>query len=83
MSDTNKKPIVTRRKRRMLGTDTPPRKEFSMRLEVATFERMNTMLQTYQGSRNEYIERLIEFDLSYRERIAPLNTKLSPPRLKQ
>jgi hypothetical protein len=68
-------PKATRRKRRVPGTDTPPRKEFSMRLEVATFDRMNRMLLTYQGSRNEYIERLIEFDLSYRERILPLNTK--------
>lgn len=79
MSETDKKPKLTRRKRRVLGTDTPPRKEFSMRLEAATFERMNVMLLTYQGSRNEYIERLIEFDLAYRERIAPLNTKLHPP----
>jgi hypothetical protein len=70
---------LTRRKRRVLGTDTPPRKEFSMRLEAVTFERMNTMLQSYQGSRNEYIERLIEFDLAYRERIGPLSTKLDVP----
>lgn len=47
-----------------------------MRLEQATFDRMNRMLLTYQGSRNEYVERLIEFDLSYRERILPLNTKV-------
>ena len=46
-----------------------------MRLEVATFERMNRLLLSYQGSRNEYIERLIEFDLSYRERIQGLNQK--------
>lgn len=46
-----------------------------MRLEVATFERMNLMLSSYQGSRNEYIERLIEFDLSYRDRIQGLNQK--------
>jgi hypothetical protein len=69
-------PKATRRKRRVIGTDTPPRKEFSMRLEQSTFERMNRMLLTYQGSRNEYVERLIEFDLSYRERILPLNTKV-------
>ena len=35
---------------------------------------MNKMLKAYKGSRNEYIERLIEFDLQYRERIQPLNT---------
>lgn len=37
---------------------------------------MNKMLKSYKGSRNEYIERLIEFDLQYRERIQPLNTPL-------
>lgn len=45
-----------------------------MRLEESTFERMNKMLRSYNGSRNEYIERLIEFDLQYRERLKPLNT---------
>ena len=71
----------TRRKRRVPGTDKPPRKSFSLRLEQSTLERMNKMLKSYQGSRNEYIERLIEFDLEYRERIAPLNTpvKLGKP----
>lgn len=64
----------TRRKRRVPGTDKPPRKSFSLRLEQSTLERMNAMLKSYKGSRNEYIERLIEFDLEYRERIAPLNT---------
>lgn len=64
----------TRRKRRVPGTDKPPRKSFSLRLEQSTLERMNTMLKSYKGSRNEYIERLIEFDLEYRERIALLNT---------
>jgi hypothetical protein len=76
------KPKTTRRKRRVEGTETPPRKEFSMRLEASTFERLNTILLTFEGSRNEYIERLIEFDLAYRERILPLNTKLSLPKIK-
>jgi hypothetical protein len=77
MSENEKNPTkATRRKRRVLGSETPPRKEFSMRLEVSTFDRMNKMLLSYQGSRNEYIERLIEFDLSYRERLIPLNTKV-------
>jgi hypothetical protein len=68
----------TRRKRRVPGTDKPPRKSFSLRVEEGTFERMNTMLKSYQGSRNEYIERLIEFDLQYRERLKPLNTPIAP-----
>jgi hypothetical protein len=66
----------TRRKRRVPGTDKPPRKAFSLRLEESTFERMNKMLRSYNGSRNEYIERLIAFDLEYRERIQPLNTPI-------
>jgi predicted HicB family RNase H-like nuclease len=68
----------TRRKRRGPGTDKPPRKSFSLRLEQSTFDRMNKMLKAYKGSRNEYIERLIEFDLEYRERIQPLNTTVEP-----
>jgi len=68
----------TRRKRRVPGTEKPPRKSFSLRLEESTFKRMNNMLKSYQGSRNEYIERLIEFDLQYRERIKPLNTPVEP-----
>lgn len=66
----------TRRKRRVPGTDRPPRKSFSLRLEASTLERMDKMLASYKGSRNEYIERLIEFDLDYRERIQPLNTPI-------
>ena len=64
----------TRRKRRLPGTDKPPRIAFSLRLEESTFERMNKMLNAYEGSRNEYIEQLIAFDLQYRERLRPLNT---------
>lgn len=70
---------ATRRKRRVPGTDKPPRKAFSLRLEESTFERMNKMLKSYNGSRNEYIERLIEFDLQYRERLKPLNTPVPDP----
>ncbi len=66
----------TRRKRRLVGSDRPPRKAFSLRLEADTLGRMNKMLKLYKGSRNEYIERLIEFDLQYRERIKPLNTPI-------
>ena len=68
----------TRRKRRVPGTDKPPRKSFSLRLEQSTFDRMNDMLKAYKGSRNEYIEHLIEFDLQYRERLQPLNTPVKP-----
>jgi hypothetical protein len=64
----------TRRKRRVPGTDKPPRKSFSLRLEEKTFDRMNNMLKVYTGSRNEYIAQLIEHDLQYRERIRPLKS---------
>jgi hypothetical protein len=81
MAADQKKEKATRRKRRVPGTATPPRKAFSMRLEESTLDRMNEMLKAYKGSRNEYIERLIEFDLQYRERLKPLNTVLAalPP----
>ena len=68
----------TRRKRRVPGSAKPPRKSFSLRLEESIFDRMNKMLKAYRGSRNEYIERLIEFDLQYRERIEPLHTSSEP-----
>jgi hypothetical protein len=66
----------TRRKRRGPGTDKPPRKSFLLRLEQGTFDRLNEMLSSYQGPRNQYIERLIEFDLDYRDRLSSLNKKL-------
>ena len=45
-----------------------------MRLEQRTFERLNSMLQSFEMSRNDYIARLIEHDLALRERMKPLNT---------
>ena len=63
-----------RRKSRLPGTETPPRVSFSMRLEQSTFERLNSMLQSFEMSRNDYIARLIEHDLALRERMKPLNT---------
>lgn len=79
MAEDSKQEKKTRRKRRVVGTEKPPRKAFSLRLEEATFDRMNLMLRAYSGSRNDYIERLIEFDLQYRERLRPLNTPVPPP----
>ena len=79
MAEDLPKEKATRRKRRVPGTDKPPRKAFSLRLEESTSERMNKMLKSYNGSRNEYIERLIEFDLQYRERLKPLNTPVPAP----
>ncbi|MGP3508407.1 hypothetical protein L0936_19400 [Paracidovorax citrulli] len=76
MTGDPKKEKKTRRKRRGPGTDKPPRKAFSLRIEQRTFDRMKELLQSFNGSRNEYIERLIEFDLDYRDRIAALNTRL-------
>ena len=65
-----------RKKVRLPGSDTPPRVSFSMRLEASTFNRLNAMLASFQGSRNDYIVRLIEHDLSLRERMKPLNTPI-------
>jgi hypothetical protein len=79
MDEGGKKEKVTRRKRRVEGSATPPRKEFLLRLEASTVERMNQMLDGQPFSRNQYIERLIEFDLSYRERLMSLNHKPSDP----
>ena len=67
------KPKQVRRKRRIPGSSTPPRKEFSLRIEAALFERLTKLLATFGGSRNEYIERLIDYDLAYRDRIETLN----------
>jgi len=71
----NKKNKQTRKKRRVEGSATPPRQEFTLRLEQSTFERLNQLVATLPCSRNEYIERLIEFDLAYRQRIEVLDAK--------
>jgi hypothetical protein len=75
MADEEDNTKHTRKKRRVEGSDTPPRQEFTLRLEVATFERLNDLVNTLSCSRNEYIERLIEFDLAFRERIQILDSK--------
>lgn len=75
MSDEEKHAKQTRKKRRVEGSDNPPRQEFTLRLEVATFERLNNLVANMACSRNEYIERLIEFDLAYRQRIEVLDSK--------
>lgn len=74
--DEPSKEKKTRRKRRIPGTDKPPRKTLTLRLEASTVERMDIMLKSFLGSRNDYIERLIEFDLKYRDSIQPLNTRV-------
>lgn len=65
----NEKTQDRKRKKRAPGTDTPPRQSFTLRLEADTFDRMTVALQGFKGSRNEYIERLIELDLLYRDRM--------------
>lgn len=73
------KPKQTRRKRRVPGTDKPPLKRLTLRLEEKTLRRIDTLLKSHTGSRNDYIERLIEFDLDYRDRMQPLNKPLDLP----
>lgn len=76
--DATPKDKKTRRKRRVPGTEKPPRINVTVRMEEQTFNRMNALLKSFKASRNEYIESLIEFDLDYRERIRPLNTPVTP-----
>lgn len=64
----------TRKKRRVPGTETPPRVSFTLRMELALFESMVNLLQTFDGSRNDYICQLIELDVKHRERFRALNT---------
>lgn len=78
MTETNSTGKKGRKKSRVLGSETPPRVAFSLRLEASTFERLNVMLESFNGSRNDYIARLIEHDLSLRERMKPLNTPVRP-----
>jgi hypothetical protein len=75
MTDEEKNEKSTRKKRRVEGSATPPRLEFTLRLEQRTLERLNRLIATLPCSRNEYIERLIEFDLAYRQRIEVLDTR--------
>lgn len=64
----------TRKKRRVPGTETPPRVSFTLRMELASFESMTNLLRTFDGSRNDYICELIDLDLKHRERFRALNT---------
>ena len=76
MTGEQAKEKKTRAKRRVPGTDHPPRVAFPLRLEAKTAERLNAMLEVFNISRNEYIELLIESDLQHRERIELLNSSL-------
>lgn len=63
---TNEK--QTRKKRRVPGTDTPPRVSLVLRMEEVLFDGMNKYLETFDGSRNDYICGLIYIDVKHRER---------------
>lgn len=67
----------TRKKRRLPDSATPPRVSFTLRMEQSAFAAMDELLKTYQGSRNDYICRLIELDLRHVERFKPLNTPVN------
>jgi hypothetical protein len=68
----------TRKKRRVPGTDKPPRFSFTLRIEQSTHDRLEAMLAGSEMSRNDYISRLIEHDLSLRQKMSVLNTSYSP-----
>jgi vacuolar-type H+-ATPase catalytic subunit A/Vma1 len=60
MSDIVEKTKGTRRKRRVIGTATPPRIELVLRLEQSTYDEMQTRLKRFKGSQNRYIETAIK-----------------------
>jgi predicted HicB family RNase H-like nuclease len=63
-----------RKKTRVPGTNMPPRFSFTLRIEQSTHDRLEAMLKGSEMSRNDYISRLIDHDLSLREKLSVLNT---------
>jgi len=58
----------TRKKRRVPGSATPPRISITLRLEVDTLNGMTALLALFDGSRNDYISKLIDDDLQRSKR---------------
>ncbi len=72
----SEKEIKPRKKRRVPGTETPPRASFVVRIEVTALTAVTELLQHYNGSRNDYVCALINADLEHRKRFIALNTDI-------
>lgn len=67
-----------RKKRRVVGTATPPRVSFTLRIEQDLFDELGQLVKTFKGSRNEYIIDLISKDIEHFKRFRMLNIPVSP-----
>jgi hypothetical protein len=59
MNEISTREVKPRKKRRVEGSDTPPRVSFTVRMEKAQYEEFTEFLKTYSGSQNDYICYLI------------------------
>ncbi len=69
----------TRKKRRVPGTDTPPRVSLMLRMEQQDFDQMAVILKNAKVSRNDFICSLIAQELAHLERFRALNTDPTAP----
>ncbi len=72
-----KKQRKPRKKKRVVDSATPPRVSFTLRLEQDLFNQLEQLLAHYDGSRNEYIARLIQLDVSHHAKFQFLNTPVT------
>ena len=73
MSAEAPQPKATRKRRRVPGTDTPPRASIVLRIEQRDPEQLTALLTNAKRSRNDFICGLITAELQHIERFRQLN----------
>lgn len=79
MEDKKEAPKKPRSRRRVPGTDTPPRVSIALRIEQQDLDQMNALLKHSKLSRNDFICGLITAELIQIERFRALNTDPAAP----
>lgn len=59
-----------RKKRRVVGSTTPPRHTFTLRMEQSLFDAMQERLKHYDGSQNEYLCYLVKLEIAHAKRFS-------------
>jgi len=79
METKKPEPKKTRTKRRVPGSDTPPRVSIALRMEQQDLDQMTAMLKNSKLSRNDFICGLITAELAHIERFRLLKTDPAAP----
>ena len=80
MESRETQPRKTRARRRVPGSDTPPRVSLALRMEQHDHKQMVAVLKNSQLSRNDFICGLITAELAHLERFRMLNIDKDAPR---